>query len=409
MKCPHCNAEVPEGDLFCGECGKQVAPEEPSTTTPPPKRAIAPWVIVVVVLVGLVVVGGGAATVLLRPAPTATLAPTATPTATLPPPSTTTPTPTVMPTATFTPAPTPTFTPVSQPKITAMVSALQIDQEGNPVIVTDIFPPGTTEVYFVFQYQDFGDIMEFQVIFYYNGVADTSGAIQLIDEDSGQYWFRYYNDDILQPGEYTLEAYVQDQSLGTYQFIILGETVALEDDFSDEASGWETGDTDIARVWYENGQLHVLVEAADEITGSLFGGQLQNTFGDFSMEVDVSVAVLPEAGAYYGILARAGEEGAYLFAVESGGYYAINTLIGEDWVALVDWAASDAILQGADVVNRLRIECLGPNLLFYANGTFLAEVEDATLASGAIGLIAASAEGGGAHIVFDNVVVYNVE
>lgn len=408
MKCPNCNAEIPAGDLFCGECGQQVAPEKPPTTALPPKRAIAPWLIVVVIVAGLVVIGGGAAAALLKPAPTATWTPAATPTPTTSP--TTTPTPTATPTATFTPAPTPTAAPVSQPQITAMVSALQIDQAGNPVIVTDIFPPGTAQVYFVFQYQDFGDIMEFQVIVYYNGVEDTSGTVQLKDEDSGQYWFRYYSDDILQPGAYLLEAYVQDQALGAYQFVILGETVALEDDFSDEASGWETGDTDIARVWYESGQLHVLVEAADEITGSLFGGQPQNTFGDFWMEVDVSVAVLPEAGAYYGLLARADEAGAYLFAVESDGYYAINTLIGEDWVALVDWAASDAILQGADVVNRLRIECLGPNLLFYANGTLLAEVEDATLTGGAIGLMAASAEGsGGAHIVFDNVVVYNIE
>jgi hypothetical protein len=403
MRCPHCGAEVPEGDLFCGECGKQMVPDEPSP------RAIAPWVIVAVVVVGLIVVGGGAL-VLFRPAPTPTPAPTATPTATFTPTSTATPTTTPTPTATFTPVPTPTTAPVSQPAITSLISAPEIDDEGNPVIVTDVFFPGTAEVFFVFQYEGFAGITELEVVFYRNGVETASGTIKLTGEDSGQASFRYYDEDVFPPGEYTLVGYAQDQPLGTYEFTILGETVALEDDFSDEASGWETGETEVAKVWYESGQLHVLIEAEDEIAGSFFAGGLQNTFGDISMEVDVSATALPEAGAYYGILARGSEEGAYLFVVEPNGHYGIEKLSGEEWVTLVDSTASEAIKQGTDVVNRLRILFVGPFLHFYANETWLDVVEDTSFTSGMIGLVAVSLEGGGGvHVVFDNVVVNNVE
>ena len=291
-----------------------------------------------------------------------------------------------------------------------MVSTRQLDDEGNPVNVTDVFRPGTAEVFFVFQYEGFAGITEIEVVFYHNGVEAASGTINLTGEDSGQASFRYYDDDTFLPGEYTLVGYVQDQQLGTYEFTILGETVALEDDFSDETSGWETEEVDTSKVRYENGQLHVLIEAEDEIAGSFFAGQPQNTFGDFSMEVDVSVTALPEAGAYYGILARGSEEGAYWFVVEPGGYYGIDKLIGEEWVALVDWTESEAIKQGTDVVNRLRILCLGPYLHFYVNGTWLDVVEDTSFTSGMIGLVAVSLEGGGGvHVIFDNVVVNNVE
>ncbi|MFZ5918495.1 MAG: zinc-ribbon domain-containing protein, partial [Chloroflexota bacterium] len=38
MKCPNCGSQIPEGDLFCGECGARTVPEQtpPPTPTQPP-------------------------------------------------------------------------------------------------------------------------------------------------------------------------------------------------------------------------------------------------------------------------------------------------------------------------------------------------------------------------------------
>ncbi|MCR4408173.1 MAG: zinc ribbon domain-containing protein [Anaerolineae bacterium] len=40
MKCPNCGAEIAPGDVFCGNCGKMVLPEE--STAPPPPPPVPP-------------------------------------------------------------------------------------------------------------------------------------------------------------------------------------------------------------------------------------------------------------------------------------------------------------------------------------------------------------------------------
>lgn len=112
MKCPNCGADVPTGDLFCGECGTPVRPEEkptPPSAAPPPAKeprqglpkglliglgGLLGLIIIAVCVFGAVTLLGGK-----EPTPTATSVPTATPT----PVPTATPTP--MPTATPTPVP----------------------------------------------------------------------------------------------------------------------------------------------------------------------------------------------------------------------------------------------------------------------------------------------------------------
>lgn len=39
MKCPECGAEVVPGDVFCGNCGNMVLPDESTAPSPPPPPA----------------------------------------------------------------------------------------------------------------------------------------------------------------------------------------------------------------------------------------------------------------------------------------------------------------------------------------------------------------------------------
>jgi len=132
MKCPNCGADVPAGDLFCGECGTRVAPEEkpipspppPSVAPPPaerPKRGVPKGLLIG--CGGLLALAVIAACIFVvtalrngkEPTPTATLAARlpATKTPTPAPPPTDTPLPAA--TSTSTPAPTATPIPTATP------------------------------------------------------------------------------------------------------------------------------------------------------------------------------------------------------------------------------------------------------------------------------------------------------
>ena len=409
MRCPHCGAQVPDEDRFCGECGRPVERAElpgPPATVPPPKkkRAIWLWIVVGLLLAGIALcaaLGGGTVIVaLLWPTPTFT--PTATPTLT----PTPTVTPTPIPTATFTPTP----TPIPQPKIKSMTFAPQVDDSGNPVGTTNTFPPGTNQVYCVFEYEGFAGIAEYRAVFSLDGEDDVSGTLEHDGSDSGQAWVRRYDDDGLAPGEYTIEIYVRDTLLSRSTFVVGGASPSVEESFDDANSGWTTQDRDISKIWYESGELHILVKEGGWAPYSAFGGQPRYVFSDYSMEVDAHVVVLPDKGAEYGIVARRDDNDYYQFVVTASGYYGVWKSVGGEWTTLVDWFKSDVIKQGANVVNRLGVDCRGSVMRFYANGTLLVEVEDDSFPNGQVGLVAGSfKDGGGVHIAFDNVVVYEVE
>lgn len=66
---------------------------------------------------------------------------------------------------------------------------------------------------------------------------------------------------------------------------------------------------------------------------------------------------------------------------------------------------STYIKQGQDVINLIRIECIGSNLSLWVNGHLLEEVTDTTFTGGDIALGASSLEASFTEIAFDNIVV----
>ncbi len=136
MKCPNCGADVPTGDLFCGECGNRIVPEErpsppPPLTSPPakePKRGLPKGLLIGAGgLLALIIIAGcilAALKIFGASDPTPTIAPTQvvqkpTDTPTLAPTDTPSPLPTLSPTPTPTPPPPAPPTPrpsTTQPK-----------------------------------------------------------------------------------------------------------------------------------------------------------------------------------------------------------------------------------------------------------------------------------------------------
>ena len=429
MKCPKCGANVPDGDLFCGECGSQITAEEfspptyaavPPVTAAPQKKRSLPWAVIILILIGACIIcgGGGTAAYFLWPTPTPTLTPTYTPTNTPTPTHTPTNTPTAMPTPThtptptFTPTPRATFTPTPAPeaKITSLVFSIDVDENDNPIGVTDLFVEKVNYVYCVFEFEGMQGITEYEVISFRDGEEDLTGTLDLPGTDTGIEVFRRRSDNGLPPGVYTFEVYVNDVLLAQDSFTVLTLSKTIEEDFGNPDSGWIVDETDIAVKWFENDKLHFLLKEGGWTSYSVYAPDTDDEFGDFAFEVDAVITELPDKGATYGVIARRDDENYYQFLVSADGYYKIQRHSADGWTTIIDWTESDAIQQGEMVTNRLRLECLGASLRFYANDIFMGSIDDSSLSKGQIGLAGGSfTDGPGVHIVFDNAVFYSFD
>jgi hypothetical protein len=301
--------------------------------------------------------------------------------------------------------------PTPEPQITSLTFASAIDENGNPVGATDVYPPGTSEVYAVFGYEGFVGVTEYEPVFYLNGELDASEPLVLEGESEGQTWLRRYADEALAPGVYELEIYVGDEMLGGGTFIVLGGSVVLEDGFAGATTDWKTWDGEDSRVWQEGERLHVQIKTESWMAYPTYAPAAGGSYGDVYIEADAALVELPEQGGDYGLVLRRAQEGDYYqFVVSDDGFFKIRKHSAEGWTTLLDWVESDALLQGVNAVNRLQAVAWGSELLFYVNGIYLGRAVDDTFADGLVGVSAGSFEGGpGVHAVFDNVVVYQVD
>lgn len=184
--------------------------------------------------------------------------------------------------------------------------------------------------------------------------------------------------------------------------------VLFKDDFSDTAGGWirSTVDEDYrlddgSIVDYADGAYQIYVNSAQYDYWSNPG----LSFTDVRVEVDATLAAGPEINRVGVICRHKDEKNFYFFIVSTDGYYAIGKVV-EDQLSLL----GDEQMQRTRALNagtnRLRVECVGSTLTFYANDKPLGIVEDADLTSGDVGLIAGAFEDAGVDVRFDNFVVY---
>jgi len=178
--------------------------------------------------------------------------------------------------------------------------------------------------------------------------------------------------------------------------------VLFSDDFSDEAGVWDTFSDENGSVFYQNGWLH-LINYTTATTDT--GTYAHQHFTDFILEVETTLVGGTDEN-WHSVACRLKDGYNYYgFAISAEGDYLISRFIGGDQVLLAGPTYSTHIKQGQDVINLIRIECIGSNLNLSVNGHLLEEVIDATFTGGDVALVSTSWGGSFTEIAFDNIVV----
>lgn len=183
-------------------------------------------------------------------------------------------------------------------------------------------------------------------------------------------------------------------------------TLLFTDDFNDPSAGWTTVDEN---GYYAgstaSGQFRLSTPAAEKSIHAL----LSRDHRDVSLQVS-AINNGGEENNYFGLICRAiSDIDYYAFVISSDGYYALlkSEENGENF--LPDGEFRHTNLIKTDQYNEIQADCIGNYLSLSVNNTVLIDVDipQADVRSGDVGLIAASFEGGGVDILFDDFAIYD--
>ncbi|HQV94395.1 MAG TPA: serine/threonine-protein kinase [Anaerolineales bacterium] len=173
-------------------------------------------------------------------------------------------------------------------------------------------------------------------------------------------------------------------------------TVLFADDFSDPNSGWPTIENAQAKYSYQPDGYHILVYEVNSAPWAKTGRQ------DSSASIYVDAAPVSNSNGFYGLLCRIQDnQNFYYFIVQNNGVFAIGKSNDGVLQPLAEWTASSAIHQG-NQTNRLRADCFGNTLRFYANDVLLGTVSDTDFTTGYSGIIVNALDTQGFEVVFNN-------
>jgi len=133
--------------------------------------------------------------------------------------------------------------------------------------------------------------------------------------------------------------------------------------------------------------------------------QSAQQFQNFAAKVDMELASGHSGGLFFRANTLRTASG-YLFEVDSNGQYRLLSAAGN--TTLQNWTASSALNKGFHVKNTLEVIAQGSDLKLYANGMFLADLQDATFPdAGYLGFLASTdTQNPSADVVYTNLSVY---
>ncbi|GEM_PF-402432 len=172
-----------------------------------------------------------------------------------------------------------------------------------------------------------------------------------------------------------------------------------EDDFSNSDSGWgESSDKQVSYS-YQNGEYNISVSNP----GMIYSRWSSSVGEQNNFVVAVDTRVLSSADkSQYGILFRRNENGDFYEFSIIGNSYTVQKRFQGKWSYLKRSTPSSYIKTDGSK-NNLRVACLGKTIEVYVNGQRLATLEDDSITSGRISLMASGAN---TSVNFDNFKLY---
>lgn len=178
--------------------------------------------------------------------------------------------------------------------------------------------------------------------------------------------------------------------------------ILFEDNFSDEASGWDVDDDTDYAMGYQNGK-YVIEVKSDNIS---VPGMAWLDYEDVQIKVEARLTTSPSDGDY-GVVCRFQDyDNYYVLEISSDGFYSIWKWLDGEYYELVGWERSRAINRGFQS-NSITAICEGQRLALYVNGELLAETSDGSFQHGDVGVLAGTFDNPGAVVEFDNFVVHD--
>jgi hypothetical protein len=193
-------------------------------------------------------------------------------------------------------------------------------------------------------------------------------------------------------------------------FFQTAPTVLYHETFSGETvTQWSQTENDSTKKWIEAGRYHFRFKTAEGRWTATQNTQ-QGPFDNFRLDVELTHISGQNNLCASGVLFRIADwDNYYGFRISPSGTYSLWKQFAGEFVQLVGWTSSDAIVKGA-ASNTVSVIADGSTLTFFVNGQQVHAAVDASLTSGRVGVYCRTYDGAtDASMAFESLLVTALE